>query len=242
MSVKIAICDDTAEDIAQLVNALSAYDPLFEITSFTSGKTLVDEFMDESFATDILFLDIYMPEIDGIKTAQEIRKKRQDLKIIFLSSSNDHYPQAYEVFAFNYIVKPFHRERLYTVLDRALTEIRKEREYKIRIQYRGTVHNVDCRNILYIENRDKILLFHLADGSVLQCHGKLEEMLNELPEQLFFRCHQSFIINFSHVTEMGKNYARMGPSIIGISRKYVKSIKGQYYAYLFSQMSGGQPL
>lgn len=241
MPIKIAICDDAVEDIEQLSVALYAYDPLFEITSFTSGKALVDELLDAGIHADLLFLDIYMPGIDGIRTAQEIRARRKDIKIIFFSSSKDHYPQAYEVFAFNYIVKPFDRERLYAVLDRALDESRRESGYKIRIQYKGAAHSVDCRDILYIESQDKLLLFHLVDENVLQCYGRLEKILKELPEQFFLRCHQSFIVNLFHVTEMGGAYFRVGLAMIGISRKYGKEAKDRYYAYLFSRMGGGQP-
>lgn len=242
MSTKIAICDDSAEDIAQLANALSAYDPLFEVISFNSGKTLMDELVDGGFTADLLFLDIYMPGLDGIQTAQKIRTIQKDLKIIFLSSSTDHYPQAYEVFAFNYIVKPFDRERLYAVLGRALDELRKENVHKIPIQYKGTMHSVDCRQIQYIESRDKFLLFHLMDGNILQCYGKLEEILKALPPQYFFRCHQSFLINLAHVTEAGDAYFRIGQTMISISRKYGKEAKDRYYACLFSQMGGGQAL
>jgi len=240
--IKIAICDDVAEDINALSVALSAYDSLFEISSFTSGKTLMEELLDGSFTADLLFLDIYMPGLDGIQTAQKIRTILKDLKIIFLSSSKDHYPQAYEVFAFNYIVKPFDRARLYAVLSRALDELRKESIHKIRIQYKGTVHSVDCRQIRYIESRDKLLLLHLAGENILQCYGRLEEILKELPEQCFFRCHQSFLVNLSHVTEAGDVYFRIGQTMISISRKYAKEAKERYYACLFSQMGGGQAL
>lgn len=239
MPIKIAICDDAAEDMKLLSGALSAYDPSFEIITYSNGQTLIDEFLDFDLSVDLLFLDIYMPGIDGIKTAQEIRARHEDVKIIFLSSSKEHYPQAYEVFAFNYIVKPFNQERLYTVLNRALDELRKESGYKIRIQYKGGAHSVDCRDILYIESRDKLLLFHLADESALQCYGKLDEILREVPEQAFFRCHQSFLVNLSHVTEIGDNYFRIGQTMIGISRKYGKEAKDRYYACLFSHMSGG---
>lgn len=240
MSVRITICDDTVEDIALLSGSLSAYNPLFEITSFTSGKTLVDELMDDRFSADILFLDIYMPDMDGILTAQKIRSKKNDIKIIFLSSSREHYPHAYEVFAFNYIEKPFREERLYAVLDRALGELRKESGYKINIQYKGAVHNVDCRDIFYIESQNKLLLFHFADGTTLQCYGRLEDILNELPGKFFIRCHQSFLVNLSHVTEMKENYLRTGQVMISISRKYGKDVKEQYYTYLFSHMGGEQ--
>ncbi|MDF2923565.1 MAG: response regulator of the LytR/AlgR family [Paenibacillaceae bacterium] len=241
MPVRIAICDDAAEDIAQLSSALFAYDPLFSITSFTSGQRLLEECLEDSFVTDILFLDIYMPEIDGIQTAQKIRARHKDIKIIFLSSSNDHYLQAYELFAFNYLIKPLDRGRLHAVMDRALEELRKERGYKLLIQYKGSVRSVDCRDIRYLESRDKLLLVYLADDSILQCYGKLDDILEELPKQSFFRCHQSFLVNLAQVTEVGDRYFRIGQAMVGISRRYVKEAKDRYYACLFSSMDGGRP-
>lgn len=238
MSVKIIICDDSEEDIALLSSAISAYDPTFEITTFTSGKMLVDEFMESQITADILFLDIYMPGINGIETAKEIRMKNKELKIIFLSSSKEYYPEAFEVFAYNYIIKPFNKEQLYGVMNCALEEIRKASGNKILIQYKSAVHNVDCRDIQYIESQNKLLLFYFADGTTLKSYGKLGEILEELPEQSFLRCHQSFIINLSHVTEMTENYSRVGQIMISISRKYGKHVKEQYYAYLFSHMGG----
>lgn len=242
MPIKIAICDDAVEDIQLLSDALFAYDSSFDITAYTNGETLIDEFMDADLSVDILFLDIYMPRIDGVATAQKIRTRYLDIKIIFLSSSKDHYPQAYEVFAFNYILKPFEREQLYRVLERALDEIGKERGHKIRFSYKSAVYSVDCRNVLYLESRDKLILLHLSDGGILRRYGKLDEIIRELPEQSFLRCHQSFIVNISHITEMGQNYFRVGHILIRISRKYIKSSKDQYYAHLFTCMDGGMTL
>ena len=239
MSIKIAICDDMAEDTERLSGALYTYDPSFEIVTYTNGETLIDDFRDSGLSADILFLDIYMPEIDGIKTAQSLRGERKDLKIIFISSSKEHYPQAYEVFAFNYILKPLDRERLYNVLDRAIDEISRERSHKIHFSYKSVADSVDCRDILYLESRDKLMLFHLADGSTSQCYGKLDGIAEELPLQSFIRCHQSFIVNTSYISEMGENHFRVGQVVIGISKKYLKSAKDQYYAYLFSHMGRG---
>lgn len=167
MSIKIAICDDTVEDIELLSGAIYTYDHSIEIITYTDGETLIDEILNSESPFDIIFMDIYMPGMDGVKTAQKIRSERKDVKIIFLSSSKEHYPQAYEVFAFNYILKPFDRERLYCVLDRAINEIRRERSLKISFSYKSIVYSVDCCDILYIESRDKLILFHLADGSSL---------------------------------------------------------------------------
>ncbi len=241
MTVKIVICDDTAEDAKLLSGALYAYDPSFEIISFTDGKTLTEEFLCGGLNADLLFLDIYMPGIDGIATARELRAKHKDIKIIFISSSNEHYPEAYEVFAFNYILKPLDRERLNTVLDHALEELGREKSHKISFSYKSASYSVDCHDILYIESRDKLILFHLDDGSVLQAYWRLDEVIKELPQQSFIRCHQSFIVNISHITKMGESYFQIRQIPIGISRKYIKSAKEQYYAHLFSSMGGGRP-
>lgn len=240
MPVRIIICDDAAEEIARLSDALYAYDPSFRITTFTNGAAMLAELGDCGLNADILFLDIYMPGIDGILAAQQVRTMRKDLKIIFISSSKEHYPQAYEVFAFNYILKPFEKDRLYAVLDRALEELGRENASKISFSYKAASYSVNCRDIRYIESQDKLLLFHLADGSALKTYWRLDDVIKELPKQSFIRSHQSFIVNAAHITEMSESCFRMGQVMIGISRKYQKPAKEQYYAYLFAHMGGGR--
>lgn len=240
MPVRIIICDDATEEIALLSDALYTYDPSFKITTFTNGATMLSEIADSGLTADILFLDIYMPGVNGILAAQQIRTERKDLKIIFISSSKEHYPQAYEVFAFNYILKPFDKKRLFTVLDRALEELGRENACRISFSYKSASYSVDCRDIQYVESQDKLLLFHLADGNVLKTYWRLDEVIKELPQQSFIRCHQSFIVNISHITEMRENYFRIGQVMIGISRKYLNSAKEQYYTHLFSHMGGGR--
>ncbi|HOK43896.1 MAG TPA: LytTR family DNA-binding domain-containing protein [Thermoclostridium caenicola] len=239
MPINILICDDTAEDSAQLTEALYAYDHTFNIITYSDGQALLDDFPELKHSIDILFLDIYMPGLDGIKTAEKIRNERRDIKIIFTTTSNEHYPQAYELFAFNYIVKPVEREKLYRILDQAIFEIRRDTSQRIRFSYKSTMHSVDCRDILYIESRNKLLLFHKTCGEILQCYGKLDAIEKELPPESFIRCHQSFIVNAAFITEMGENYFRVGQVAISISKKNLKQAKEQYYAYLFSHMGKG---
>ena len=123
MPIRIAICDDEQENVERLSAALSSYDPSFEILAFQSGRTLVDEFLDGDPAVDLLFLDIYMPGLDGIGTAEKIHSRYKALKIIFLSSSKDHYPQAYEVFAFNLKSVTIEEDILKSMRHRAMTKL-----------------------------------------------------------------------------------------------------------------------
>lgn len=121
-----------------------------------------------------------------------------------------------------------------------MEEIRREGNEKLHINYKSKVYSVEYRDILYIESRNKYILFHKTDGETLQCYGKLDEIEKSLPPELFIRCHKSFIVNTSHITEMGGNYFRIGQVVISISKKYLKLAKDRYYTFLFSHMGRGK--
>ena len=237
MPVQIGICDDRVEDIRILTEALYAYDASFQISTYSDGEALLSDCCDPKVLFDILFLDIYMPGMNGIETAGKIRTWMKDTKIIFISSSNEHYPDAYDVFAFNYILKPLNPEKLNRVLNRALADITGERCQQISFSYKAINYRIFCRDILYLESRDKIICFHMADQTTLQCYAKLDEILEQLPGESFTRCHQSFVVNILHVTKMAENHFFIGPAVISISKKYLKSAKDKYFAYLFTHMN-----
>lgn len=239
MSIQIGICDDRSEDIRILTEALYAYDPSFKISTYTSGNSLLDDLDDLAIVFDLLFLDIYMPGINGIETAGKIRAKMKDVMIIFISSSNEHYPEAYDVFAFNYMMKPVNRDKLNMVLDQALMSISKERSEQFSFTYKSMTCRVYCKDILYIESSDKIILFHMQNKTILKCYGKLDEILQKLPEGFFIRCHQSFAVNLFHISEMGDSYFRVNSVSISISKKHLKDAKDKYFDHLFQHMSRG---
>ncbi len=239
MSIQIGICDDNESDIKILSEALFAYDPSFQISTYSDGEALLEDCLEQRILFDILFLDIYMPGLNGIETAGKIRACMNDAKIIFISSSNEHYPEAYDVFAFNYILKPINSQKLNNVLNQAMKEVTRERRKQIVISYKSKSHRVFCSDIQYIESREKIIYFHMADKTTLQCYAKLDETLEQLPRETFIRCHQSFIVNILHVTEMGDRHFRIDPAVIGISKKHLKESKEKYFAYLFAHLNRG---
>lgn len=239
MGVHIGICDDNEEDIRILSKALYAYDASFQISNYIDGDSLLEECYEGKIIFDILFIDIYMPGMNGIEIASKLRSYNKDVKIVFVSSSNEHYIEAFDLFAFNYILKPINHEKLNHILDQALMKITKERMQKISFTYKGKSYVILCQDILHIESKDKIICFHMTDRTTLQCYNKLDGILKELPEESFIRCHQSFVVNVFHVTEMAVNYFRVGETLISISRKYLKSSKDKYFKYLFTHMNNG---
>jgi len=239
MPVQIGICDDRPEDIRTLSEALYAYDDSFQISDYKDGESLLEDCLHHKILFDILFIDIYMPGLNGIETAGKIRTSIKDVKIIFVSSSNEHYPEAYDVFAFNYIIKPLNSEKLNRVLEQAVMSITKDKErgQQIQFSYKATNYRIFCKDILYIESRDKILLFHITDKPTVKCYAKLDEILKQLPEETFIRCHQSFVVNIFHITDMVENNFFIGASVINVSKKYHKVSKDKYFDYIFKHMN-----
>jgi len=237
MPIQIGICDDRAEDIRALKETLYAYDASFQILDYSNGENLFEDCLENEILFDVIFLDIYMPGLNGIETARKIRTIMKDVIIIFVSSSNEHYPEAYDVFAFNYIIKPINPIKLNNILEQALLNINKDRMQQIQFTYKAINYRVLCRDILYIESRDKIILFHLSNKTTLKCYAKLDEILKDLPNESFIRCHQSFVVNVVHVSEMAESHFRSGQSVINISKRYQKLSKDKYYEYLFTHMN-----
>ena len=239
ISIRIGICDDNPEDIRALSEALYIYEPSFQITTYPDGKSLLEDFEEPGLFFDLLFLDIYMPGMNGITTAGKIRSYLLDVKIIFISSSNEHYPEAYDVFAFNYMIKPVNREKLRLILDKALAGMIVERRQKFFFSYKNVNYQIFVRDILYMESNEKLICFHMSDGRQLMCYTKIDEVLKQLPESVFVRCHQSFAVNICHVTEMAGNCFRIGPDTVNISRKCFKASKEKYFNHLFNYLDRG---
>lgn len=240
MPLQIGICDDRAEDRKKLSEALIAYDPSFKIRHYSDGDSLLEDCWELKIPFDILFLDIYMPGLSGIETAVKLRTGMKDTKIIFVSSSNEHYPEAFDVFAFNYMIKPLDSSILSRILDQALVGTSGEHRQHISFSYKGTTYRIFCEDILYIESRDKTIFFNMADKTAIPCYAKLDDILKQLPEKSFIRCHQSFAVNIYHVSEMTDKLFRIDPAVISISKKYLKAAKDKYFEYLFTHMKRGQ--
>lgn len=211
--------------------ALLKYDPYFNITSYSNEEVLIEDLMDNNKIFDLIFLDIYMPRINGIDIAKKIYSHSRNSKIIFVSSSDKYYSEAFNVFAFNYILKPIDPIRLKDILDQALINIEEDRKNQINIFSKGYNYMIYLKDILYVESSDKKVTYHLANRNSLECYNKLDDIYKLLPEEHFIRCHQSYIVNLIHVTKLSNDYFYIGDQKIKISKKYSKASKDKYLFY-----------
>lgn len=232
MVLKIAICDDVSTDRQLLISLIRSENPYCECSAYQSGEQLLWD-IDNGTHFDIFFLDIFMDGMSGIEVAKRIRITHPYSLIIFVSSSSDFYRESYDLYAFNYLIKPLAKDMLVQVLQRAITHLGKEMDQVVRFSYNNNLHTVRCSQLLYLSSNMHNVNFHLINGEILKAYGKLDDFVMQLPADIFVRCHQSYIVNLKHVIGMNTSEFMFDAVNVPISRKYCIEAREKYRAEMF---------
>jgi len=201
--VKIAVCEDNAEDRSLICDYIQdymtrhSYDA--EVIPFTDGESLLEAFPSECF--ELLFLDILLPGMSGIDTARTIREMDQHCKLMFITTSPDYMAESFTVQTSDYVIKPIKRENM----DRTMTafyETLEKNSRKIVVPVgRGGSVSLAVAKIEYIEAFGKLTVFSMHD-SVVETQLAISEVEELLSNEPFLRCHRSYIINMNHVKDI----------------------------------------
>ena len=196
----IAICDDE-KNIRELIGdkVVNQY-PEAKIDFFSSGE----EMLLSDKQIDILFLDIQMSGIDGMEAARELRKRDKNVILIFVTAVEEYVFQAFDVGAFNYIVKPIDDEKFSDILNKAVEERslrninKKELEERyILINKRGVHTKVILDDIVYAEVFNRKVVIHKLNENI-EYYGKMTD-LEAVAGDSFFRPHRAYLVNFKYV-------------------------------------------
>ncbi|MGL4903195.1 MAG: LytR/AlgR family response regulator transcription factor [Cetobacterium sp.] len=192
----------------------------------------------EANEVDVVFLDINMPELDGMTLGKIIHRVNKNIKLVFISAYKDFAVEAFEIKAFDYILKPYSEERIINLLKNIVEDIRKSDSpskdhniKKITVNCDSKMLVISTDNILYIEADEKetnIFTKEIMHTSKL----KISQLENILSEELFFRCHRSYIVNIDKIVEVepwfnGTYILKVSNSNfkIPVSRNKVKELK-----------------
>ena len=199
--IQIAICDDEPYMINLLSEKISAFfnkeNIEINVSCFSSGLDLLSSH--QTF--HIIFLDIQMNKPDGFETAKRLRANGFDSFLIFVTIMREFVFNAFEVQAFDYLVKPLQEEHFNQTMQRLLTSIRDQNKKCLLIQKRKEWDIILFDHILYCEIIDRKIYIHLKNKSIIDYYDKIENLEKKLDNR-FFKCHRSYLINLQYV----KNY------------------------------------
>lgn len=227
--LKIALCDDSREDLERIRSSVSRIlfsRAEYEITCYQDGLELVKAVEGGTFDCDLIFLDVNMQGMNGMDTAAYIRKRKLDADIIFVTVSGDHVYEGYTYRAYAYILKSMLDQSLERELKRYLDE-RMECPETLNISVRGSLYQIPLDRILYFESNVRKILIHIQGGEVMEYYGKLGELEELLGEKSFLRCHQSYLVNWKYVTAVSRAGVSLPNENLPVSRRYWEILKGE---------------
>lgn len=238
--MKMAICDD--EKIIRDLVAECAHEISndLEIEFYENTNGIIEPY----FCADILILDIHMEGIDGMEAARILRRNGSKAIIIFLTALEEYVFSAFDIGAFQYIVKPFEKKKLKEIITDAIEQVENKnrieqllRDSKNKISDKSFIikngkntTRVNRSEILYAEVFNRKVIIHMKDGVTIEYYGKLKE-LEKVVGKDFFRVHRAYVINLAYV----KNYDAKNVNVAGeelpVARgKYPELVKA-YLSY-----------
>lgn len=233
---QIAICEDEQvfsdalkQDCRKLCEKLKIE---HTITVFQNSMDFFKAFLLEPEKFDLLLLDIIMDGLNGMELAKKIRRKNKKAAIIFVTSSKDFALQGYEVQALHYLLKPVDPALLETLVA-ADYRSRFEKNYTL-LESRGELLKVFLDEITALETVNRKVAVYLLDKTIYHT-GKLNELSDQLPQNIFIRCHQSFALNIRNIRELNKSHAvAVNGKVIPVSRSYLKAVQKAFLEWLGS--------
>ena len=226
--IRIAICDDEAPTRAYLASLIRAQDCPCEVVEYASaGDCLADH-----RGIDLLFLDIELNATgpDGMALARQIREQSAVTQpvIIFVTGYERYVFDAFDVGAFQYLLKPVDEEKFAQVFTRAAAQIGAGRETPVRtltLQSAGVSRTVPLDSIYYIESSNHKVVLRLKDGE-FSCYAKIRDLEAELGDQ-FCRIHKGYLVNLAYVEGYSKTELTLtnGEKLLISKYKYQDFVK-----------------
>lgn len=236
--MKIAICDDVAQDriaLTQLLHHLAEKrGASFAIDAFSDGASLLDAAAQTDY--DLIFFDIYMDGISGIETAQLLPPSFKG-SIIFTTTSPDFALDAFALDAVHYLLKPITMPNLEEAYSRVLL-----RRTPITAQLTITVDRrqlvIPQDDIDLVEANNKSSLIH-AGTQCYKTYEPINALRQRLDEDRFILPHRSYIVNLDFIDSYQKTRLVLKNGLaLTIGRQLREDVAARYTKYLADIVRG----
>ncbi len=171
----------------------------------------------EKLHPQIVFLDVEMPGKTGVEAARVIQDMNPAIILIFATAHDQYMGDAFEVYAFDYLVKPFKVERVIKTLERARDRLYPDRDEaplphaakspgqptgRMMLHHREGVTFINMTDIVLVQREDRATVIYTKGGERYVTGDSLGETEARLDPTVFFRSHKSYIINLNHISNI----------------------------------------
>jgi len=237
--IKITVCDDSTENVRELLELLKIFSERMNIeakfTSYSSGKSMLFAWENPAQYADILYLDIDMPSVDGMKVAEKLRGKGFKNEIIFYTRSDTKTLEAFDVNAFHYIVKEMTDTRKAEEIFRGVVRKAQNRTREfISFSCAGENRSILINSISHFQVEGRIVTVHYEQGKKFEFYAALAKLEDALCQKGFIRINRIELINVKYVkSNTAQTIDMTDGTQFEIGRSYRKHVKEElaYWAY-----------
>lgn len=240
MLLRIACCDDETQNkeiIEKYVRQLEIQvDEEFVFDFYVSGAVLLEKMEREKDFYDVIFLDMEMPEINGIELAKKIRNiASKDVIISFLTSYPQYMQQSFGVQAFQYLLKPLSYEEFKTEILRTIDFIKKDDQSLLFVNKdNGEEVVIRLKNIITIEKMKGSAVMEITkERDIVYARGNLSDYEQILRDNHFIRVSRNCMVNMQYIHSFYEREIKMiTGKRVEMSRRKVTEIKEIFTKYL----------
>ena len=236
--MRIATCDDDVKFLQELSGLLNEYGEEnsynIEYKTYTNPLELVSQ-IERGVHFDVILLDVFMPGINGIQCAKDIRTFDNFVKIIFLTSSTEFAVESYSVRAYQYLLKPIQKESLFLILKLLEKESETIDKNIFVLKSKTGITKISLSKLEYCEVINRKIILHLMNGEECECNLRMNELEEKLKNfGMFLKPHRSFLINMDYIQTMTTHSIIMECGMkIPVPREKYAQIKQAYMEYVF---------
>jgi two-component system, LytTR family, response regulator LytT len=226
MSLTALIIDDeplARQELQYLLERAGGVEVLAQGTNGIEAVELIRE-----HRPDVVFLDVQMPGLDGFAVLKKLLDRKVPMpQVVFATAFNQYAVRAFEVNAVDYLLKPFDRKRVMQTIEKAMTRRAApvesasdakldallklvEEQAQVPKSQSGKVI-VRAQSRLLLVDQGEICFASIEDGTIsvvtrtVEGHSNcrtLEELMDQLDPETFWRAHRSFVVNIQHIREV----------------------------------------
>ncbi len=230
-TVNIAIIEDDKEAAARLVKMLDRFGAESGLIMNKRIFGFSTEFLENyKSGYDIVFMDIVLPDMDGMTAAKKLRESDKSVVLIFVTNMSQYAINGYEVGAADFIVKPFEYEHFAIKMQRIIGRLNIH-DVILPVKTADAVISVAASDLKYVEVRGHELIYHTTHGNY-SSYGSLSKVEHRLEEMSFVRCNSYYLVNPRYVESINNNAAVVGGDTLNISYAKRKSFRKAVVEYL----------
>lgn len=236
--MRIAIVDDNTNEQERLSGIIEEWSRErsvhTEIDLFSSGEDFCRVIGDKIYT--LLFMDIIMDGKNGIEAAKKLRESRTDTLLVFVTSSTEFMAAAFPCHAFDYVIKPYEKERISEVMDEVQRTVGKAGDY-IEINSEKLTRRIIVSDILYVYSDSNYCIIHTKSGEqrVRISFTQLAKKLMSYPS--FMEVGRGTAVNFDNTSHLSDTACVMiNGDCVPVSRRRIKSVEKAFLSRQFNKL------